>query len=187
MKLDAPQITAAALELLQAEGLDGLSMRPLATKLGVRASALYWHVTDKDQLYALMAAHFYAAAYAQADRAESARAWLEALGRHFRRVLLAHRDSARLCAIAPPDAPRSPAVTGRITARLVAFGMAEPEALADVASVLALTLGWVVYEQSRSMHEHLAGMMDLDATYGAGLVALIDGLLPASDRRAWSD
>lgn len=176
MKLDAPQITQAALELLQADGLDGLSMRTLAAKLGVRASALYWHVADKDRLYALMAAQFYASAYTCANEAGSARAWLEALGRQFRAVLLDYRDSARLCAIAPPDEPRSPEITGRITARLVGLGMAESEALGAIASVLALTLGWVVYEQSRSMHEHLAGMMDLDATFSDGLVALLDGL-----------
>ncbi len=176
MKLDAPQITQAALELLQAEGLDGLAMRTLAAKLGVRASALYWHVADKDRLYALMAAEFYASAYTHADQAGTAREWLEALGYRFRTVLLEYRDSARLCAIAPPDEPRSPEVASKITARLVALGMGETEALAAIASVLALTLGWVVYEQSRSMHEHLAGMMDLDLTFSNGLAAMLDGL-----------
>ncbi|MBV8527763.1 MAG: TetR family transcriptional regulator [Candidatus Dormibacteraeota bacterium] len=45
----------AALELLAESGIDGLSMRALADRLGVKAASLYWHVRDKQQVLELLA------------------------------------------------------------------------------------------------------------------------------------
>src|SRR5581483_5676452 len=47
-------IVAAALELLDAEGLDGLTMRRVAERLGTGAASLYWHVGSKDGLLDLL-------------------------------------------------------------------------------------------------------------------------------------
>jgi len=178
MKLDQDRIVAAALELMQVDGLDALAMRSLAARLGVRASALYWHVADKNRLYALMAEHFYRTAYRAAGCAPDAGNWLETLGRQFRANLLAYRDSARLCALSPPSVHNTPEVKQRLTVQLISFGMTEGQALNAIASVLALTLGWVVYEQSETMHEHLRGMLDFDTAYEAGLRAVVEGLAP---------
>lgn len=177
MKLDRDQITAAALDLVQEHGLDGLGMRALAERLGVRASALYWHVPNKDGLYALMTGHFYGMAYAQANLAHDPREWLERLGRTFRESLLACRDSARLCAIAPPAISDTPETKELMTENLTGFGMTQEQALNCVASVFALTLGWVVYEQSETMHDHLVGMLDFDTAFSAGLEAIVGGLV----------
>jgi len=43
-------ISTAALELIDREGLDGLSMRRLGTELGVEAMALYHHFRNKGEL-----------------------------------------------------------------------------------------------------------------------------------------
>jgi AcrR family transcriptional regulator len=43
-------ISAAALQLIDQEGLDGLSMRRLGTELGVEAMALYHHFRNKGEL-----------------------------------------------------------------------------------------------------------------------------------------
>lgn len=48
--LGREQIVRAAIELLDDEGLAGLSMRRLGTKLGAGATSLYWHVANKDEL-----------------------------------------------------------------------------------------------------------------------------------------
>lgn len=51
----SPEVLAkAALDLVDDEGLDALSMRALARRLGVTPMALYNHVTDKDELLARM-------------------------------------------------------------------------------------------------------------------------------------
>ncbi|WP_405663918.1 TetR/AcrR family transcriptional regulator [Streptomyces sp. RK9] len=51
--LNRDQIVQAAIELLDAEGVDGLSMRRLGRHLGSAATAMYWHVGSKDKLIAL--------------------------------------------------------------------------------------------------------------------------------------
>jgi AcrR family transcriptional regulator len=53
--LTREQIIQAAVGLLDAEGLDGLNMRALGGRLGNAATAVYWHVSSKDNLIALAA------------------------------------------------------------------------------------------------------------------------------------
>ena len=43
----AREIAAIALDALETEGPDGLSMRRVAERLGIRAPSLYKHFTDK--------------------------------------------------------------------------------------------------------------------------------------------
>jgi AcrR family transcriptional regulator len=52
-RLTREQIVSAAIELLDANGLEGLSMRALGKRLGSAATAVYWHVGSKDNLIAL--------------------------------------------------------------------------------------------------------------------------------------
>jgi AcrR family transcriptional regulator len=53
--LTREQITGAAIELLDRDGLEGLNMRALGQRLGSAATAVYWHVGSKDNLIALAA------------------------------------------------------------------------------------------------------------------------------------
>ena len=53
--LNREAVIQAALAMLDAVGVDGLSMRALADRLGVKAASLYWHIRDKDQLLELVA------------------------------------------------------------------------------------------------------------------------------------
>lgn len=50
----ARQIVAAVRELLEEEGLEGLSMRRIADRLGIRAPSLYKHLPDKQALEAAL-------------------------------------------------------------------------------------------------------------------------------------
>jgi AcrR family transcriptional regulator len=47
-------IVTAAIAVLDEAGLDGLSMRRVAERLGTGAASLYWHVADKEQLIHLV-------------------------------------------------------------------------------------------------------------------------------------
>lgn len=49
------RIVTAALELLDDQGMDALTVRTLASRLDVRPSALYWHVRNKQELLDEMA------------------------------------------------------------------------------------------------------------------------------------
>ncbi len=55
--LTRDQIVKAAIELLDAEGLEGLNMRALGQRLGSAATAVYWHVGSKENLIALAGDH----------------------------------------------------------------------------------------------------------------------------------
>jgi AcrR family transcriptional regulator len=48
----AREIVGAALELVEEEGLDALSMRHLADRLGIRAASIYKHLPNRDALEA---------------------------------------------------------------------------------------------------------------------------------------
>jgi AcrR family transcriptional regulator len=50
--LSRERIVQAAIELLDAEGEDGLTFRALATHLATGAGAIYWHVANKEELLA---------------------------------------------------------------------------------------------------------------------------------------
>lgn len=51
--LSLERIVATAVELLDAEGLEGLKMRRLADRLGAGAMSLYWHVANKEAVFDL--------------------------------------------------------------------------------------------------------------------------------------
>lgn len=51
--LTRDRIVRTAIELLDTEGLEGLSMRILGDRLGSAATAVYWHVKSKDNLVML--------------------------------------------------------------------------------------------------------------------------------------
>ncbi|MFJ9646124.1 TetR/AcrR family transcriptional regulator [Streptomyces sp. NPDC004244] len=52
--LTKDQIIRTAIELLDEEGLEGLNMRSLGKRLGAAATAVYWHVKNKDDLVLLV-------------------------------------------------------------------------------------------------------------------------------------
>lgn len=49
-KLDREAIVRGAIELLDRDGLEGLSMRQLGGHLNTAATTLYWHVVNKEEL-----------------------------------------------------------------------------------------------------------------------------------------
>jgi TetR/AcrR family transcriptional regulator, tetracycline repressor protein len=55
--LTRDRIVAAALDLVDDAGLDGLSMRKLAARLGVDPMALYRHIADKQALLGALCDH----------------------------------------------------------------------------------------------------------------------------------
>jgi TetR/AcrR family transcriptional regulator, tetracycline repressor protein len=174
-RLGSEQIIDVALQLLDEHGLMALNMRALAQRLGVRASALYWHLGDKSELVGHMAWRFYIGAIDAADGSKTREEWLRRFGLCFHGALLAHTDAAQLCAIARPQ-DQDPNATGDLLAApLVSLGLARDEALIRLASVISLALGWAVYEQSDAQRSYLARMIALDTGFETALEALLLG------------
>lgn len=93
----AREIVGVALELLEEAGPEGLSMRRLAERVGIRAPSIYKHLPDKE---ALEAAIISVGFELQADRFEAALAGatdpLTALAACYREFACAHPHLYRL-------------------------------------------------------------------------------------------
>lgn len=57
-RLDRTAWVSAALEVLAKEGIDGVRIEVLATRLGVTKGSFYWHFKDRPALYAAMLDHW---------------------------------------------------------------------------------------------------------------------------------
>ena len=55
MKIHREQIIDTAMTLLDQEGLEGVTIRKVASELHVHPGALYWHVQNKQELIDEMA------------------------------------------------------------------------------------------------------------------------------------
>lgn len=92
--LSSETIVAAAIDLLDREGLDSFSIRNIAKVLGVYPSALYWHVPSRHLLIARVIAALFADVL-PGDNPDW-RIWLKALFRRYRDIVRAHPNVAPL-------------------------------------------------------------------------------------------
>ncbi|MEV4497899.1 TetR/AcrR family transcriptional regulator C-terminal domain-containing protein [Micromonospora arborensis] len=94
--LSLQRIAAAAVELLDAEGISRLTMRNLADRLGVGTTTLYWHVDTKDDVLDLAVDAVFAESPPPAGLGADWRADITALITDWRATLLRHPWSAAL-------------------------------------------------------------------------------------------
>ncbi|MEP3068676.1 MAG: TetR family transcriptional regulator [Parvibaculum sp.] len=92
--LSSDSIIAAAIHLLDSQGLDNFSIRNIAKALGVYPTALYWHVPNRHQLIARLMAALFADVLPPPD--PDWQAWLKALFRRYRDVVRAHPNISPL-------------------------------------------------------------------------------------------
>ncbi|MBB4935539.1 TetR/AcrR family tetracycline transcriptional repressor [Lipingzhangella halophila] len=146
--MDRQSIVHAALELLDEAGLDGLTVRRLATRLGVRSPALYWHVRNKQELLDEMAQELQARQDLGPPRAgEPWREWLTRRARERRRILLSRRDGARLVAATRPTAAAVNGFDAELAA-LVDRGFTPVRAMRAIVLLGHYITGFVLEEQA---------------------------------------
>jgi TetR/AcrR family transcriptional regulator, tetracycline repressor protein len=92
--LDRDRVVRAALELLDEVGLEGLSMRRLADRLGVQAASVYWHVRDKEELLDLVFDRVIGEIEVPEPNPSRWREQLAEVAHKTRRVTNSHRDIA---------------------------------------------------------------------------------------------
>jgi TetR/AcrR family tetracycline transcriptional repressor len=102
--LTRTQVVQAALDLMDETGLDGVTMRRLGERLGVKSASLYWHVRNKDELLNLVADAICSEIQTPPPTADW-REHAEAIAWEYRRVLHAHTDAAELLATTLPIGP----------------------------------------------------------------------------------
>ena len=166
----------AALALLNEAGLDGLSTRRLAERLGIQSPTLYWHVKNKQELLDLMATAILFRLPDNFDMTGDWWVWMGDLARVIRSNLLEYRDGARVAAGSWPTEALGPTGLFDLFARLQAAGLERVDALHVLASLSRFALGWTMDEQAAQGRRPDSPRMDFDAEFEFGLSALLEGL-----------
>lgn len=184
MSLERATMIRVALALLDEVGLDGLSMRRLAERLGVQNPALYWHFKNKQELLNEMARMMLADAFTGINPPATNEGWAEWLAEvaeRFRLTLLTHRDGARV--IATADLAESALLTTQELALhvLTAAGFDLRTALVSVVAIFDYTLGATFEEQTDPDHPTMnsltalrSRLLSLDPVRFPHLVAALD-------------
>ncbi len=192
-QLSRDVVVAAALQVLDAEGGDALTMRRVADQIGVSASSLYGYVANKEELVQLVLDQIF-----QDVSVPPTQSWQETV-KEFARAMLAmyrrHRGVAALTLGRVSVTPSMLAMGERILAELRAAGM--PDQVAAFAGDLGgLYIGAIAYEQDVSplagpdddfLAQFTAWMKSLPADRFPNTLALADSLTAGSaeDRFEW--
>jgi TetR/AcrR family transcriptional regulator, tetracycline repressor protein len=144
-------IVQAALDVLDEAGLEGLTVRAVAGRLGVQAPALYWHVRDKQQLLDEMGTEFWRQVGAEVAALPPGQPWEQVLAEFAtitRRALLAHRDGAKVFSgTYLTDASVLEAQEEGL-ARMIAEGFTLADLIRAWSLLYSFTVGFCIEEQS---------------------------------------
>lgn len=174
-------VITEALGLLDEVGLDAVSTRQLAKRLGVEQPSLYWYFRTKKDLLAAMAEEAMAPHAAQPlpTRGDDWRDWFLENTRSFRRALLMRRDGARLHAGTVPAGDLD-----RIRRKmdfLITSGVPERDAQMAMLTASRFTVGSALEEQADPGPGTAAlpadvPTIDHESAFEAGLALILDGL-----------
>jgi TetR/AcrR family transcriptional regulator, tetracycline repressor protein len=146
-------IVQAALDLLDEAGMEGLTVRALAARLGVQAPALYWHVRSKQALLDEMATQIWRQIGEVMAALPGDLPWREVMRTYattVREALLGHRDGAKAFSgttLTDPEVVRRQEVT---FANLVGQGFTLPDATRGLVLLHDFIIGFCVEEQAVS-------------------------------------
>lgn len=178
-RTSADAILAAARTILEADGLDGLTMQAVAARVGVRAPSLYKHVADRAALIRAVADAVVAdleAALAVWRPSPDPADDLRAIARRYRSFVRMNPAGyallfADLPAAMAPD-PERVASLARPILGAVARIVGEEEALPAARTFVAWAHGFTSMERAGAFR--LGG--DVDAAYAAGIDVILSGI-----------
>jgi len=179
MTLQRSQIVAAALQLLNQDGLDGVTVRKVATQLNVHVGGLYWHVKNKRDLLDEMANTILSEEFATLQPPGPGQVWAEWLveiAQRLRKAMLAYREGGRVVA----GAHLHRAVTlaqlfASIVDALRAEGFGADEARWLCVTVVSYTFGFVIEEQAGPTAETIAQLQETGLRHPFLTALLEDG------------
>src|SRR6266511_2106961 len=138
--LTREQVVAEALTVIGADGVDALSMRTLATRLGVVPGALYRYVRNKEQLHDLVLDGVLAEVDCEIDPRLAWTEQVKTLAHRLRTVLENHPGIAGLLKTRDPLGPHSLALAEAFLAALHQAGLPER----DTGLAYDYTLGFAL-------------------------------------------
>jgi len=162
-QLSREVLVREALALLDSEGLDALTMRNLADRLGVVPNALYRHVKDKDDLLDGVLDE----AVASVPLPPGHLGWadgLVAMATAIRATMLEHPAITSLVVSRPSLGPASLAIGEYGFGVMLEAGFTPRLAERSLNLILTYTLGFVALEVPR-VHQPVVTLKELEAAY----------------------
>lgn len=153
-RLDRLTVVETALRLLNETGLEGLTLRRIATELDVKAPALYWHFAGKQALLDEMATRIFQGimdAVQSADDWPGSARWQDLLAeamRALRGTLLSYRDGAKVFSGTRYTGTEYAGPLDRMLGALVERGFTVRTAGRAWFTAYAYTIGFVIEEQA---------------------------------------
>lgn len=151
MPLDRYVILNQAFSVLNEAGLDGLTLRRLAARLGVQAPAIYWHFKNKKELLDEMATQVLREALEEAPAFDAAQTWQDwalnyCLG--LRRTLLRYREGAKMFSGTYLTDPSLFAPMEASLRKLTNSGFSLRQAAVALGALYYYVVGFVIEEQA---------------------------------------
>ena len=153
--LTRDRVVTEALAIISAGGAAALSMRALASRLGVVPAALYRHVRSKEQLYDLILDAVLAEVDCRADPALPWTGQATALAHRLRTVLDDHPGIAALLKTRDPVSPASLALAEAFLAPLHAAGLPGRQAARAFRLIYDYTLGFALSDPTSPAEQRL--------------------------------
>lgn len=169
-------ITAAAVELADAEGLDAVTMRRVAAKVGAGVMSLYSYAPDKETLLELMVDHVSGELPLDAPLTGDWRADVKAMARLQRALMLRHPWLPSALSSRRTPGPRALAFVERALAALRPARLDGAARLEVFAQVTAFVAGHVAFEITQSAAARSSARAAAEARYLAAVAA--DGRHP---------
>jgi AcrR family transcriptional regulator len=152
-QLTRERVVAEALAVIAKEGIQALTMRSLAARLGVVPGALYHHVGNKQQLHDLVLDGVLAEVDFTVDPSLPWTEQLKVLAQRLRQVLEAHPGVAGILKTRDPLGPHSLALAEAFLGPLQAAGFPDRQAGLAFFLVVDYTVGFAVSSPHTSVNE----------------------------------
>jgi TetR/AcrR family tetracycline transcriptional repressor len=144
-RLTKDTIVAEAILLLDEAGLDGVSLRKLGARLGVKAPSLYWHFPDKSALLAAVLEKLFNQCLDAVPEHTDWQAWMRSFGAALWQRQITVRDFGRLVTTTDVDDAQMARTHARIKSRISSINLPEKEAMRLQSTVQALITGWSAF------------------------------------------
>jgi AcrR family transcriptional regulator len=139
-------IVDAALRVLDADGMDGLSMRRVGEELGTGAASIYWHVRNKEHLLQLIFERVTGQSELPAPDPAHWKEQLTALAFQMRAMLNSHRDLAQISLGRIPAGPTIAVITEWLFTLLKPVGIPD-RVIAYLGDLFGLYAGAFTFEE----------------------------------------
>jgi AcrR family transcriptional regulator len=152
-QLTRERVVAEALAVIAQDGIQALTMRSLAARLGVVPGALYHHVGNKQQLHDLVLDGVLAEVDFTVDPSLPWTEQLKVLAHRLRQVLERHPGIAGILKTRDPLGPHSLALAEAFLSPLQAAGFADRQAGLAFSLLVDYTVGFAVSSPRTSVNE----------------------------------